>query len=377
MTASNSTITKERKSRPNEIDTLILGQSRDSPRNHPQDHPTPVTEMGLQSSRPGLRTDPAGFTSGLSPENETPARTSMPRGSKESNTGQGDEMYTPRQGSNRKRSASQQLEALHTAFKSSSRETMADNSGIIVISDEDSEAPFASTSRNRHQGSPVTTSEATIKVADAFTSRLSTPASRSRDDGVLDPRVLEDDGDRPRLPPPNEDPFKSADEILSHPNPGLDASDHVHNQVRDELNHLDGSKLEEQNPPSLPSLSGSATTTREHSGNASEPEVQIQFFIITARTPRLAYTRWPEGTLRDKTLDAIFDEVATCTSKKTIRQIRFRLDTSQAEIGYPISRGDEETFDDMNRDFDEGIELDRNKSNTIFKIWLEPDPAGR
>lgn len=350
-------------------------KSRDSHRNHTQEYLAPVPQIRLHPIQ-DLQADPAGFLSGLPLEDSSPARTSRPRVSRESNTGEGDDMYAPRQGSNRKRTASQQPEALHPAHKSTWRKTGSDDSGIIVISDEDSDAPLASISRNRHQMSPATTSKTTIKFEDAFISRLNMPASGPPDDGVLHPEVLEDGGDGQRVFPPNEEPRSAANEILSHPDPGLGASDHIHDQVTNETNHLDRREIEEHEHPSLPSPSASATTTRQHSRSAPKPEVQRLFFITTARTPRHAYTRWPEGTLQDKTLDAIFDEVAAYTSKKTIRKILFQLVTSGAEINYPIRRGDETTFDEMNRDFDEGIEMDREKGNTIFKIWLEPDPAG-
>lgn len=229
---------------------------------------------------------------------------------------------------------------------------------------------------NRHLRSPLTAFEATIKVEDAFTSRLNTLTSRPPDDGALSPDVVEDSDDGQPLSPLNEESLEAANRTPYHPGPGLDTSDPIHDQATNKTNQLDGIVIEEQHTPSLPSPSASSTGTREHSQNAPKPGVQIQYFIIKARTPRLAYTRWPEGTLRDKTLGSIFDEVASYTSKTKIRKFWFKLDTSRAEIEYPIRRGDENTLDDMKRDFDdEEMRVGKKDGNTTFKIWLEPDPT--
>ncbi|CAF9922684.1 MAG: hypothetical protein ALECFALPRED_002144 [Alectoria fallacina] len=354
---------------------LIFGQPQYSLPNGSRDCPIPVNQMGLQDSPRGTQADPAGFPNELLLDVPNLAQAARLRGFNKSNNGECD-VYVPRQRSNRKRTASQRPEILHTTPKSTKRDKITDNVGIIVISDEDSDAPSASVSRNRHRKSPLTAFGATIKVEDDFTSPLNTPTSRPIDDSALGADALADGDDGEPLSPPHEESLKAANESPCHSGPGLDTSDPIHDQATNKTSQLDGIVIEEQHTPSLPSPSASSTGTREHSQNAPEPGVQIQYFIIKARTTRLSYTRWPEGTLRDKTLGSIFDEVARYTSKTKIRKIRFKLDTSRAEIEYPIRRGDENTFDDMKRDFDdEELRVDKKNGNTVFKIWLEPDPT--
>lgn len=331
---------------------LITGQPRESPRNHWRACPAPITQMGLQGPLAGIQAGPAGFPSRLSLRNSDLAR-------KPSKNGEGDDESVPIQGSNRKRTASQQPDALHKTPKSMKYKNETEESSIIITDhDEASDTPLASFSRSRHRRSPA------IKVEDAFTSR---PTSRPPDDGALNLDILEYGGDGQPLSRPNAESLKFADEPPYFPGPGL---------ATNQSTPLDSSVIEEQDPLSLPSLIASSTATREQPQDAPKPEVQIQYFIITARTPRLSYTLWPEGTLRDKILGEVFDEVALYTSKKRVEEIVFKLSTSQVEMEYPIRRGDKNTFEDMRRAFNESLRVDRKKGVTKFKIWLEPDPAG-
>ncbi|CAD6588790.1 MAG: hypothetical protein ASARMPRED_003728 [Alectoria sarmentosa] len=81
---------------------------------------------------------------------------------------------------------------------------------------------------NRHLRSPLMAFEATIKIEDAFTSRLNTPISRPPDDSALSPNVVEDSDDGQPLSPPNEESLKAANRAPYHPGPGLDTSDPIH-----------------------------------------------------------------------------------------------------------------------------------------------------
>lgn len=281
------------------------------------------------------------------------------RRGKGSRSREGDDVYAPTQGSNRKRIAYQQPEALHTTLKSTKHEKKTESSGVIVINNEDSHASSASVSRNRLRRSPV------IKVENIPSSSSSKQASRPPDNSIRDLDIFEDGDNDRSLSSLNEDLLRAAAKTPHHHSPGSDASVHGHNQ--------DGSAIEEQEPPSPPNPTSSSAPTRQQSLNAPKPEVQIQYFIITARTPRLAYTLWPEGTLRDKSLGEIFDGVATYISYKRARKIVFKLCTSQVEMEYPIRRGDGNIFEDMRRAFNEGLKVDRKKGITRLKIWLEPD----
>lgn len=210
-----------------------------------------------------------------------------------------------------------------------------------------------------------------INVEDAFTSRLNTPISRQPKADILDLDISEDSDDGQPLSRPNEDSLKAADGPPYHPSPRLDASD------RDHSTPIASNIVEEQDHPPLPTPIASSTATREHSRNAPRPKVQIQYFIITACAPRLSYTLWLEGTLRHKTLGEIFDDVATYTSARRVEKIVFELTTSRARIRYLIRRNDEDVFEDMRREFNERLRVDRKRGITKFKIWLEPDPTGQ
>ena len=282
-------------------------------------------------------------------------------------SGEGDDVYAPTQGSNRKRIAYQQPEALHTTPKSTRHGNKSGDSGIIVINNEGSDASSASVSRNRPRRSPA------IKVEDTFSSPLNTQTSRPANNGVRDLDILEDSDNDQSLSSLNEDLLRATTETSHRHSPGFDASYHNHNRETARPTTQDGSVIEEQDPPSLSIPITSSTPTRQQSRNAPKPEVQIQYFIITARTPRLAYTLWPDGTLRDKTIDQIFNNVAPYISYKRAQKIIFKLCTSQVEMEYPIRRGDGNTFEDMRRAFNEGLKVDRKKGVTRFQIWLEPD----
>lgn len=288
---------------------------------------------------------------------------------KGSRSREGDDVYAPTQGSNRKRIAYQQPEALHTTPKLTKHENKSGNSHTTVINNEDSDASSASVSRNRPRRSPM------IKVENTLSSQSNKQTPRPPDDGLRDLDILEDGDNDRSLSSLNEDLLRAAAKTQHHHGPRSDASVHNHNQVTDQPTTQDGAVIEEQDPPSLPIPTPSSTPTRQQSRNAPfKPEVQIQYFIITARTPRLAYTLWPEGSLRDKTIGDIFDEVASYISYKRAQKIVFKLCTSQVEMEYPIRRGDGNTFEDMRRAFNEGLKVDRKKGVARFKMWLEPDP---
>lgn len=308
---------------------------------------------------------------GFSLDNPNLARTAKPRGSEASNNGEGDDVNAPIQGLNRKRTALQQAEALRTAPKFTKHKSIPEDLGIIAISDTDSDTPLAPISRKRLRRSPV------IKVENAFTLRMNTPAPGPPDDGVLDPDTLKNGDNGQPMSRSHEESSKAVGRTLFYTGPRLDASDLNYDQVTHQSTPLDSSLTEGRDSPSLPCLTASPRASREKSGSAPKPNIQTQYFIITARTPRLAYTLWPEGTLRDKTLGKVFDEVATYTWKKHVQKIVFKVSTSQEEVEYPIHRGDENTFEDMRRAFNKGLRADRKKGITKFKIWLEPDPAGQ
>ena len=140
-----------------------------------------------------------------------------PPGSSESDGG-----YAPIQGSNGKRTMSQEPEALHTAT-STKRGNKSGNLGIILMNNEDSDASSASVSRIRPQRSPV------IKAETAFASQLNTRISGPLDDGVRDFDILED-GDKGQSPSSlNENLLKAATEFPYHRGPRLGASNHDYN----------------------------------------------------------------------------------------------------------------------------------------------------
>lgn len=140
-----------------------------------------------------------------------------------------------------------------------------------MINNEDSEASSASVSRNRPRRSSV------IKAETAFASQLNTRISGLLDDGVRDFDILED-GDNGQSPSSVDgDLLKAATEFPDHRGPRLGASNHDHNHVTNQSAPVDGSVIEEHDPPSLPSPVASLAVTGEQSRTAPRLEIQKRY----------------------------------------------------------------------------------------------------
>lgn len=107
----------------------------------------------------------------------------------------------------------------------------------------------------------------------------------------------------------------------------------------------------------------------------AQPRPEIHYYIIASRTPRLSKIHWAEGSLADRTIGAIFDEVAAVASKSDVQRIAFKLTTSRSDIQYTISRNNEKIYEIMKKVFSKDVNADLGRGNMEFDIELELDPG--
>ena len=102
----------------------------------------------------------------------------------------------------------------------------------------------------------------------------------------------------------------------------------------------------------------------------------VEIFVIASCGSRVIIKQWPGGTLKDKNLNTIFDEVLTVVSRNGIQRINFKLETLKKENGLEclIERDDTAVFEVMTQKFDERMKQRRKAGETRFKILLEADP---
>lgn len=110
-----------------------------------------------------------------------------------------------------------------------------------------------------------------------------------------------------------------------------------------------------------------------HSRAGLRPE--IRYYIIASRSGRSSKIHWPEGSLADKAVDTLFDEVLDRASKDDVQRIAFKLTTSVSDIQYTITRNDEKIYEIMKKTFKKDINVDLGRGNTDFDIELELDPG--
>jgi hypothetical protein len=103
--------------------------------------------------------------------------------------------------------------------------------------------------------------------------------------------------------------------------------------------------------------------------------IDIRYFIIMSQIPRPVKQRWDIQSLSGKSVENVFEEVSRFTSKPDIQRIDFKLKLAPADSKSSIKCNDSKAFENMKEDFADDIMADvRDKGNTKFTIWLEPDP---
>lgn len=109
-----------------------------------------------------------------------------------------------------------------------------------------------------------------------------------------------------------------------------------------------------------------------------KPGFQIRYWLVKSRTPTLDEERLVKFSIVGKSLGVLFDEVSTLTSRGDITNITLRLKTSTSHTEHLVSRDGFDDFAYLKKIFVDKMRTDKRISgNTIFEIWLEPDPVHR
>lgn len=149
------------------------------------------------------------------------------------------------------------------------------------------------------------------------------------------------------------------------------------------LGHIDNQRTPSSNGPELgesyhsqmaPSTSqpSSSAPTPARSGQAhlaAKPRVEI--FVIAA----CRIQKWPGGSIKDKELDTIFDEVSALISRNNIQSIKFKLEPlnqKETPLEYFIERSEKEAFELVIQRFAQRREERRKAGEARFTISLEP-----
>ena len=159
---------------------------------------------------------------------------------------------------------------------------------------------------------------------------------------------------------------------------GLEAS----NDLKDQPNHsrrnvqLGNSDSSKSQPGPSPRESSHPTTAQAdpHTHTpAIRPKVDIR--VVDTSSPRLDIKKWPGGTLKDRTLKSIFDDVSSMFSEQTLQTIKFKLQTLKKENGMEcvIERDDDGAYDLMMQKFNERVRERVGAGETRFKLVLEPE----
>ena len=131
-----------------------------------------------------------------------------------------------------------------------------------------------------------------------------------------------------------------------------------------------------QQGQSLPSsiMNGEAQMKSQQHHSSSKSVIRVWYSVVVSKHPRHVVKSWPQGSIQNKSLSDVFDEVEVFISRKNVQRIDFRLTTPQEERIFPVSRDDEDQYQRMRRVFSEVLRMGIRKGNMEFEIWLEPDP---
>ncbi|KAL6715539.1 hypothetical protein ACLMJK_006500 [Lecanora helva] len=104
-----------------------------------------------------------------------------------------------------------------------------------------------------------------------------------------------------------------------------------------------------------------------------EPMPEIRYYIIS-KLPHWSEHHWPDGSLGEKSVDAMFNDVEYFTSKRDIKCIMFKLTASEKDTVFRIARRDSKTYEAMKKRFSAKINASLGMGDTEFAIELELDP---
>ena len=102
--------------------------------------------------------------------------------------------------------------------------------------------------------------------------------------------------------------------------------------------------------------------------------IRVEIFVIAPCGSGNVIKKWPGGTLSDKKLSTIFDELSTLISRSDIERIHFKLKTlkKQDEMECLVERGDMAFFEFMIQSFDELITERKEAGEARVRMLLTP-----
>src|SRR5205809_6749183 len=105
--------------------------------------------------------------------------------------------------------------------------------------------------------------------------------------------------------------------------------------------------------------------------------VEVIFWIIKAREPRLDCERWRDGRLRGKSLSFFLEGASEITKggRDRIEELKCTLQTFEKKITDTIRRDDTKAFESMKSHFIREIMLtweEHRNGKQDFEIWVEP-----
>lgn len=108
--------------------------------------------------------------------------------------------------------------------------------------------------------------------------------------------------------------------------------------------------------------------------STSKPQVKINYFLTTSRSPTLCKERLDGFSLKGKTIETLFAEIADRTSRTDIRLLIFQWETYHKVGDASVYREDEQGFQDMIKAFGEDMKVDiKADRNRTFMMTLEPN----
>ena len=108
----------------------------------------------------------------------------------------------------------------------------------------------------------------------------------------------------------------------------------------------------------------------------SDPTARIVYMVVVSRTPKVVIRQWQNGILAQKSLDTLFNEISTFTSKKDVQRIEVTLNTSRRKLNHFVDRGDDRMYDAVKAKLKKKIKKDTRSSGNskIVEIRFEPNP---
>ncbi|KAH0558728.1 hypothetical protein GP486_004625 [Trichoglossum hirsutum] len=132
--------------------------------------------------------------------------------------------------------------------------------------------------------------------------------------------------------------------------------------------------------PTVPETSTTTTRAPATEGSAkaaaeTKSRIDVDFWVIKGRKPRLEYERWREGMLRGKSLSFFIEGASRITGSRCIEELKCSLQTYERLIIETVHKNDEMGFEKMKSNFTNQIKQawakDRNGKEN-FEIWIEP-----